>query len=111
MSEASRLQKLEQQQEAIREKIRRERAKIADQERKKDTRRKIITGAVVLAHATHHPSFQAELRAILIKSVENKDRYLFPEIFCITERTLELANDNHHEDRRVTGAFPEKEQE
>lgn len=37
--------------------------------RKRDTRRKVIVGAAILAHAELHPAFAAELRHILAQAV------------------------------------------
>jgi hypothetical protein len=39
-------------------------------ERKRDTRRKIIVGAAVLAHAQLDPLFALELRAVLARAVQ-----------------------------------------
>lgn len=81
MSDTDRLKKLEQQREALNQKIRRERARQAEQERKKDTRRKIVVGAVVLGYAERHPDFQEQLETMLQNSVSDRDKYLFPDLF------------------------------
>jgi len=49
--------------------------------RKLDTRRKIVTGAAVLAHAELHPSFAAALRDVLDQAVTKPaDRELLADL-------------------------------
>jgi hypothetical protein len=50
-------------------------------QRKLDTRRKIVTGAAVLAHADLHPEFAAALRSALDKAVTKPaDRELLADL-------------------------------
>ena len=51
--------------------------KIADKERKSDTRRKIIAGGIVLKHASIDENFQIELHKLLDRFVDDRDRHLF----------------------------------
>lgn len=55
-----------------------ESAKVKTAERKKDTRRKVIAGALALEHATHNPSFKETLHKLIADHVERaEDRALF----------------------------------
>ena len=73
-----RLAELEKQQEQIKARIQREKAKLRTTERKRDTRRKIIAGALALEHAGHDPAFGEQLQRILHRYVERpEDRALF----------------------------------
>lgn len=50
----------------------------AHRERKRDTRRKIIAGALVLAHAGHDREFRGQLRRLVLQNVTRPDdRALF----------------------------------
>jgi glucose/arabinose dehydrogenase len=60
-----RLEALKQKQAQLRAQIVALEAKEKAAERKKDTRRKIIVGGAVLAHAALHPAFAAELKNVL----------------------------------------------
>jgi hypothetical protein len=56
-------------------------AKEKQSTRKLDTRRKIVTGAAVLAHAELHPSFAAALRDVLDQAVTKaSDRELLADL-------------------------------
>ncbi len=69
------LQEKKAQLEAL---IQKERAKVRTAERKQDTRRKIIAGALALEHAEINPEFGAELDRILRKYVTRPhERALF----------------------------------
>lgn len=58
--------------------IQKERAKIRTTERKQDTRRKIIAGAIALEHAEIDPEFGTQLDRLLRKHViRPQDRALF----------------------------------
>ncbi len=73
-----RLKKLEQQQEKIRAAIAREKAKLADQSRKDDTRRKILAGATILTEAEKDSALRNRLYALLDSTlVRPDDRALF----------------------------------
>ena len=74
------LAKLKAQQDKIRARIQREKARISAQERKQDTRRKIIAGALALAHAQQHPEsdFARQLNVLIGQHVtKDQDRALF----------------------------------
>jgi hypothetical protein len=64
------LKKKEQQ---LKAKIAEIEAKEKTEERKRDTRRKIIVGGAVLAHAALHPAFAEELKGVL-KLAVTRDR-------------------------------------
>ena len=71
-----RLAELKQEEAAVKAKIQRERAKLAEQRRKDDTRRKIIAGALALQHKDE--GFQAALGRLLNEYVTKPDeRALF----------------------------------
>jgi hypothetical protein len=64
-----RLGALKQKQAQLKAQIAALEAKEKEAERKKDTRRKIIVGGAVLAHAALHPAFAAELKMVLKQAV------------------------------------------
>jgi hypothetical protein len=66
---ADRLGTLKQKQAQLKAQIAALEAKEKAAERKKDTRRKIIVGGAVLAHAALHPAFAAELKMALKQAV------------------------------------------
>ena len=56
-------------------------AKAKTDDRKRDTRRKIVVGAAVLAHAELHPQFGELLRGILDKAVlRDNDRSAISDV-------------------------------
>lgn len=56
-------------------------ARQAYRDRKRDTRRKVVAGAVALAHAGRDPVFRAALQAILQQHVTRPiDRALFADL-------------------------------
>lgn len=58
--------------------IKAESAKLRTAERKKDTRRKVIAGALALEHAEQDPAFRATLEKLISKHVPRpEDRALF----------------------------------
>lgn len=59
----------------IQARIARDKAKLRDQERKDDTRRKIIAGSLALEH--QDAEFQATLNRLLRQYVKPRDRHLF----------------------------------
>ena len=72
-----RIADLERQHAQIKARLNRERAKITAQKRKDDTRRKIIAGAALLAHANHNPAFKKQIWQVLNTHVTQKqDRAL-----------------------------------
>ena len=73
-----RLEKLKEQRETIAARIRREQAKARTRERKDDTRRKILAGAVVLERADKDAALKTQLDALLARFlVRDDDRALF----------------------------------
>lgn len=68
-SDAKALEALRQKKAALERKIALINAKEKRRERAEDTRRKIIVGAAVLAHAQHDPAFAQALRSALAKGV------------------------------------------
>jgi hypothetical protein len=73
-----RLAELEQQKQQIAEKIKRESAKLKAAERKRDTRRKIIAGALALENCEHDSAFREKLFRLLADNVTRADdRALF----------------------------------
>ena len=73
---AERLAELEAQEKQLRARINREKARIKTEERKKDTRRKIIAGALALEHKDE--GFQAQLRKLIDEYVlRPEERALF----------------------------------
>lgn len=78
LTDNARLKKLEQQQEKIRAAIAREKAKLADQARKDDTRRKILAGALILTEAEKDSALRTRLHALLEAQLTRADdRALF----------------------------------
>jgi hypothetical protein len=65
----SRREKLEKQKARIEARLKALDAREAAEKRKQDTRRKIVVGGAVLAHAAHYPAFAAALRAALAAAV------------------------------------------
>lgn len=73
-----RLSRLQQQREALDHKIRSEQKKLKDQERRDDTRRKVVAGAIALAHMEKDEQFKEYFSKILDRFVERpQDRILF----------------------------------
>lgn len=71
-----RLAELEQQEAQLKARMQREKAKIAQQKRKDDTRRKIIAGALALEH--QEPAFQKTLERLIEQHVQKpQERALF----------------------------------
>ncbi len=65
---------LEQQEARIKAQLQREKAKLREAERKRDTRRKIIAGAVALEHAEQNQAFRQELWDVLDRVVKKADQ-------------------------------------
>lgn len=73
-----RLSRLQQKAAQLNARIQTERSRIRDAERKKDTRRKIIAGALALEHASRDPAWKAQLDQLLSQHVtRDEDRALF----------------------------------
>lgn len=91
---SERLRKLQQKRARLQRQIALEETRIKSQERKTDTRRKIIAGAIVLAHADIREAFRDILYELLQKFVEPKDKYLF-----LTARALQQSQDTTSTDQ------------
>ncbi len=77
-SKRARLQKLEQQKEKIQKKIALAKNRISAQDRKDDTRRKILTGAVLIEAAENDTNLKGTIDTLLnAKLTRNNDRALF----------------------------------
>jgi len=75
---SQRLEKLMQRQADLQQKIRREQHKLGQQERRRETRRKIIAGAEALAQARDDPKWGRRLFERIDHNVEREsDRELF----------------------------------
>lgn len=73
-----RLKAVRQAQARAERQLARSNAQRVTQARKKDTRRKIIAGAMILAHADRNPQFKEKLWAFLDNLLdEERDRELF----------------------------------
>lgn len=73
-----RIAELEKQQAQIAALLAQKRARLRAEERKRDTRRKIVAGALALEHAEHNPAFGQALYDILRRYVTRPDeRALF----------------------------------
>ena len=77
------IKKLEQRAAKADRDLRRARAFVVEQERAKDTRRKIIPGALTTEHALRNPASEfARIYVGLLKhSARPEDRWLFADIF------------------------------
>lgn len=97
-----RIAELEKQQAQIKARIQRERGKLRLEERKRDTRRKIIAGALALEHAGIDPDFDAALQRLLNRYVVRPDdRALFDLPPVSDEKSSDMntvAELRHHHD-------------
>lgn len=57
--------------------IQKEKAAVRQAERKRDTRRKIIAGALALEHASRDPAFGEALKRLIKEHAKPEDRALF----------------------------------
>jgi hypothetical protein len=73
-SPEEKIAELEQQEARIKARLQREKAKLRETERKADTRRKIIAGAIALEHAAQNPTFQKEFWDLLDRAVKKADQ-------------------------------------
>jgi len=71
------IEELEQQQAQIKAKIQKERSKLSAEKRKKDTRRKIVAGAIALEHMEHDANFAEVMKGLLKRHVKETDQALF----------------------------------
>jgi hypothetical protein len=72
------IEQLKQQRERITKAIRAEENKLKDKERKDDTRRKILVGALIMTEAENDPALKSRIEQLLKDKLErNDDRALF----------------------------------
>ena len=72
------IEQLKQQRERITKAIRAEENKLKDQERKDDTRRKILVGALLMTEAENDPALKARIEQLLKDNLKrDDDRALF----------------------------------
>jgi len=79
-SPQQKLDELREKEAQLKARIQKEKAKLATDERKRDTRRKIIAGALALEHAEQNPDseFATVLHRLLSRHVDrDQDRALF----------------------------------
>ncbi len=77
LSPEDKIAALELKQNQLAEQIKDQKAKITAKNRKEDTRRKIITGAIALEHMEHDPNFKNVMTDLLKKHVKESDLKLF----------------------------------
>ena len=72
---------LEAKEKQLQARIKNEKAKISQQKRKDDTRRKIVVGALALEHAEQNlnSEFAAELDRLIKRHVKENDKHLFTD--------------------------------
>lgn len=79
--EAAIKEKQRKQLSQLRAQLQNEKAKIATAERKKDTRRKVIAGALALKHMEHDPNFAHIMRKLIAENVDREeDKKLLAEL-------------------------------
>jgi len=72
------LEELRQKEARLKAQIQKKAAQVRGAERKKDTRRKIIAGALALEHMTHDASFRTAMQRLLQEHITRpEDRKLF----------------------------------
>lgn len=72
------LQDLTVKEAQLKARIQKKRAQVRGQERKRDTRRKIIAGALALEHMSHNAAFNQTMKQLLHEHVTRQDdRKLF----------------------------------
>ena len=99
--DTDRLTKLQLRKTELEQKIRQEKARRRDEERKLDTRRKIIAGGALLTEAEQNPDFAKICNQVLKQRIEKRDYHLFPDLFP-------PANDEA-ESGTLTGEFQAKD--
>ena len=72
------LAELEKKESQLKARIQKKRAQVRGQERKRDTRRKIIAGALALEHMSHDAAFAKTMKRLLKEQVtRQEDKALF----------------------------------
>lgn len=73
-----RLEELEAKERQLKARIQKQKAQVRGEERKRDTRRKIIAGAIALEHMAHDIAFREKMGALIQEHVTRpEDRELF----------------------------------
>ncbi len=68
---------LEKQQSQLKARIAKEKSKVSQANRKLDTRRKIVAGAIALENMEHDENFKNVMEGLLKRHVADKDKALF----------------------------------
>ncbi|MDD9911397.1 MAG: hypothetical protein OXR62_17145 [Ahrensia sp.] len=68
---------LTKKEDQLKARIQKKKAEVSKAARKKDTRRKIVAGAIALEHMQHDPNFAAAMKRLLQEHVTDRDRPLF----------------------------------
>lgn len=76
-SPEEKLAELQEKQNQIAERVKAQKAKLKQDERKRDTRRKIVAGAIALEHMEHDENFRHVMEGLLKRYVNEKDLDLF----------------------------------
>lgn len=71
------LAELQEKQSKIAARVKDQKAKLKQDERKRDTRRKIVAGAIALEHMEHDENFRHVMEGLLKRYVTEKDLELF----------------------------------
>ena len=93
------LEALKQKKEAIEKQLNAVETRKKETDRKLETRRKIIVGGALIAHAEIDPDFRAAMQAALQKAVAPKDRALVADLI-----RSGVADANGGERKRASGA-------
>ena len=104
------LEKLQKQQAQIKEQIKARDARERTKERKLDTRRKVILGALIQTHITKNPNDPtAKLASRLIDEyvIGNKERELF-DLEPLPEPEQETRKTRHKKENEKTGTLSEQ---
>jgi len=93
MSQTSKLELLQKKHQALQDQIRREKLRLAKDERKKDTRRKILVGATILNEAENDSDLASRLHKLLNSQLTRADdRALFDLALLAEEPDQKEAN-------------------
>ena len=76
-TQEEKLADLQTKQKQLAEQVKNQQAKIKQEERKKDTRRKIVAGAIALEHMEHDENFRHVMEGLLKRHLKEKDLELF----------------------------------
>lgn len=98
MAASGRIEKLLKKKAQIEAKLKEHQQIEADKARKRDTRRKILRGAIVEEFASM--SLKAQVDTLLKLHLKERDRYLFPKLFPASEE---------NENGKLKGEFQKQE--